>query len=114
VSVVVYGAGEVSFWWKTSSEMLRNRKYDYVSFTVDGAERSWLGGETGWTNETFAVEGAGAHTLSWAYIKNENGASAGEDGAWLGEVPVACSAEKVSAITKVAALWLNCDRGMSV
>ena len=73
-------------WWKSSSEISRNRKYDYVSFLVDGEERSWLGGEKDWTNEVFSVSGDGAHTLRWVYQKNDNGQTQGEDCAWLDEV----------------------------
>ncbi|MBQ6327436.1 MAG: leucine-rich repeat protein, partial [Kiritimatiellae bacterium] len=36
VEMTVVGAGQIGFWWKTSSEISRNRKYDYVSFLVDG------------------------------------------------------------------------------
>ncbi len=86
IEMTVIGAGEVGFWWKSSSEISRNRKYDYVSFLVDGEERSWLGGEKDWTNEVFSVTGDGAHTLRWVYQKNENGMTQGEDCAWLDEV----------------------------
>ena len=86
VEMTVVGAGEIGFWWKSSSEISRNRKYDYVSFLVDGEERSWLGGEKDWTNEVFSVTGDGTHTLRWVYQKNENGMTQGEDCAWLDEV----------------------------
>ena len=86
IEMTVLGAGEIGFWWKTSSEISRNRKYDYVSFLIDGEEASWLGGEKDWTNETFVVLGTGMHTLKWVYQKNENGMTAGEDCAWLDEV----------------------------
>ena len=86
IEMTVIGAGEVGFWWKSSSEISRNRKYDYVSFLVDGEERSWLGGEKDWTNEVFSVTGDGAHTLRWVYQKNDNGQTQGEDCAWLDEV----------------------------
>ena len=86
VEMTVLGPGEIGFWWKTSSEMSRNRKYDYVSFMIDDEEQSWLGGTSAWTNEVFAVEGEGTHTLKWVYQKNSNGLTGGEDCAWLDEV----------------------------
>lgn len=86
VTMTVIGSGEISFWWKSSSEISRNRKYDYVSFLVDGEERSWLGGDKDWTNEVFSVTGDGTHTLQWVYQKNDNGMTQGEDCAWLDEV----------------------------
>ena len=86
VTMTVIGSGEISFWWKSSSEISRNRKYDYVSFLVDGEERSWLGGDKDWTNEVFSVTGDGTHTLQWVYQKNDNSMTQGEDCAWLDEV----------------------------
>ena len=86
VEMTIVGAGQIGFWWKTSSEISRNRKYDYVSFLVDGEERSWLGGERDWTNEVFAVTGDGTHTFRWTYQKNDNGMTQGQDCAWLDEV----------------------------
>ncbi len=86
VEMMVIGAGQIGFWWKTSSEISRNRKYDYVAFLVDGVEQSWLGGEKDWTNEVFSVSGDGMHTLSWIYQKNDNGKTQGDDCAWLDEV----------------------------
>ena len=86
IEMTVEGTGEIGFWWKSSSEISRNRKYDYVSFLIDGEEQSWLGGEKDWTNEVFTVSGSGTHTLKWVYQKNDNGQTQGEDCAWLDEV----------------------------
>ena len=85
LAVAVYGPGNVSFWWKTSSEKIHGQKRDFVSFTVDGYERAWLGGENDWTNRSFRIRGAGEHMLVWTYAKDETGA-AGDDCAWLDEV----------------------------
>ena len=86
VTMTVSGPGSLSFWWKSSSKISRNRKFDYVSFLVDGHELSWLGGERDWTNEVFKVDGIGVHTLEWVYSKNDNGLTQGQDCAWLDEV----------------------------
>ena len=83
IEMTVVGAGEIGFWWKSSSEISRNRKFDYVSFLIDGDEQSWMGGEIDWTNEVFAVTGSGVHTFKWVYQKNDNGLTKGEDCAWL-------------------------------
>ena len=56
IEMTVIGTGEIGFWWKSSSEISRNRKYDYVSFLVDGEERSWLGGEKDWKSLTSVAE----------------------------------------------------------
>lgn len=86
IEMTVDGAGKVGFWWKSSSEISRNRKYDYVSFLIDDVEQSWLGGEKDWTNEVYVVSNEGTHTLKWIYQKNVNGRTQGEDCVWLDEV----------------------------
>ena len=86
VEMTASGAGEISFWWKSSSEINGSSKCDYVSFLIDDEEASWLGGEKDWTNETFSVVGDGLHSLKWIYQKNDNGLTQGEDCAWIDEV----------------------------
>ena len=88
VEMTVNGAGELSFWWKISSQnKVRTNKHDYLGFSIDGIEVSTLGGgKIDWTNETCSVVGDGRHTLRWTYIKDADGNSANEDCAWLDEV----------------------------
>ena len=81
----VNGAGEISFWWKASSEHYRQYLIDYVVFTVDGKELARLGGDSEWTNVIVAVEGHGDHHLCWTYLKDDMIAD-GDDCAWLDEV----------------------------
>ena len=81
VETSVDGAGEVSFWWKASSE----RYPQYAMFSVDGQERLRIGGEQDWTNATVQVEGSGSHVLRWSYVKDDE-MSGGSDCAWLDEV----------------------------
>ena len=85
VETSVDGAGEVSFWWKASSEHYRQYAIDYAMFSVDGQERLRIGGEQDWTNATVQVEGLGTHVLRWSYVK-DNEMSGGSDCAWLDEV----------------------------
>ena len=82
VETTVTDAGTVTFWWKVSSEVYKKTPIDFVSFSIDGGERARLGGETAWTNMTFAVSGSGRHVLRWTYSKDMMDAS-GEDCAWL-------------------------------
>ena len=84
VEIVVNGSGTISFWWKTSSENIKNGLVkDYVSFTIDGVEQAWLAGETDWEKVSCNVTGVGPHTLRWTYLKNNNGKTGGQDCAWL-------------------------------
>ena len=85
LNVDVSGEGRIGFWWKVSSESFRQLQVDYVSFSIDGNEQGWIGGNVDWTNIAFNVVGDGPHTLSWSYRKDGEG-NVGEDCAWLDEV----------------------------
>ena len=87
VEMAVTGAGEISFWWKTSCErVIRGRPNDHVAFYVDGVSQCWMGGLTDWSNVVVSVRGEGAHVLKWVYQNNGNGAVENKDCAWLDEV----------------------------
>jgi subtilisin family serine protease len=67
--------GNMSFWYKVSSES----NYDYLRFFVDGAEITQWSGEQGWAQYTRAVTG-GNHTFAFRYSKDGsvvNGSDAG-------------------------------------
>jgi len=88
VQVVVSGPGTISFWWNVSSEGTnRGKRRDGCLFMVDGVEAAYSDGTTNvWTLVTVEVDAPGAHALKWAYGKNDNGTSVGNDCAWLAEV----------------------------
>lgn len=69
LEATVYGAGTLTFWWKTDCEKDgRNRfGYDHASFTADGAVQFQLDGETGWEQQTYTFTTAGAHVVRWTY-----------------------------------------------
>lgn len=72
----------LSFWWKTSSET----NGDVLCFSLDGATRTSISGETEWRQEHVYLSGGGkTHTLRWTYAKNAAGTN-GLDAAWLDEV----------------------------
>lgn len=86
IETKVSGAGTISFWWKSSCEVIFNgMKFDYASFAVDGIERECLAGVGEWTNVSVEIAGSGEHTLRWVYQKDSSD-KAGEDCAWLDEV----------------------------
>lgn len=86
IETKVSGAGTISFWWKSSCEVIFNgMKFDYASFAVDGIERECLAGVSEWTNVSVEIAGSGEHTLRWVYQKDSSDKS-GEDCAWLDEV----------------------------
>ena len=83
LETAVAGPGNLSFWWKVSSEA----NYDYLEFWIDGALAGRISGEIDWQRQTYDLP-SGPHALRWRYIKDEI-VSTGEDRAWLDQVTFA-------------------------
>ena len=66
-----------SFAYKIDSES----NYDFLIFSVDGAQVESWSGDTGWLNYSFPLS-AGTHTLQWTYSKDQS-VSNGQDAAWI-------------------------------
>jgi subtilisin family serine protease len=77
VTVDCGAGGEVSFWYKVSSEA----NYDYLQFSIDGGLVDEWAGEIGWTQYTTTVS-AGTHTFRWNYDKDWS-VSDGSDCGWI-------------------------------
>lgn len=73
----VLADGEVSFYYKVSSEV----GYDFLVFSIDGSTMGSWAGNIGWTEGTFPVQ-AGERTFSWSYEKDVS-VSNGSDCAWV-------------------------------
>lgn len=72
----------ISFWLKTSCENdPYNNNWDYLKFSIDGAEKGRWDGETAWQRASYPVT-AGSHTFKWEYIKDYSVAD-GTDAAWV-------------------------------
>ena len=80
VQTTVTGPGNLSFWWKVSSE----EWFDYLTFYMDGISQAAISGEVGWEQRAFSV-GSGNHILKWTYAKDLS-LDAGADAAWLDQV----------------------------
>lgn len=80
LQTTVEGPGELTFWWRTSSE----ESYDWMRFSVADEVRANLSGETGWLKRTVAIP-HGTHTLSWSYEKDTS-VSKGDDAGWVADV----------------------------
>ncbi|MCP4148467.1 MAG: hypothetical protein GY757_12040 [bacterium] len=76
-SVDISGVTSVNFRWKTSSE----RRYDYLTFYVDGVRKARISGSTSWKSKTVSVS-SGAHTIKWVYSKDSS-VSSGSDCGWV-------------------------------
>jgi len=77
VTLDVLSAGDISFYYKVSSEAT----YDFLYFYIDGAEQGGWSGEVGWTQASYAVS-AGTHTFTWTYDKDYS-VSDGSDCGWV-------------------------------
>ena len=79
----------VTFKWKCSCEpLVKGNPYDYLSFSIDDVQQSFICGETDWTEQSYIVSGSGEHAFTWTYQKDEDG-SEGEDCGWIRSVVVA-------------------------
>ncbi len=76
----VVGPGELSFWWKSSSETY----YDFLEFYIDGIRRVRVSGEIDWQEKSYALD-SGQHTLRWNYSK-DGSVSTGSDCGWVDRV----------------------------
>ena len=71
---------EVSFWFKTSTELRK----DYFAFYIDNQRMDWWSGENDWTYVSYPIE-PGSYRFQWLYDKNGHGVS-GEDCVWLDDI----------------------------
>ena len=76
-TVTAVAGDKVSFYWKVSSE----ETYDYLKFSIDGAEQDRISGEQDWQKKSYSLS-AGSRTLKWEYIKNSSG-DGGDDKSWV-------------------------------
>jgi len=107
LQVNVLAAGELSFWYKVSSE----NNYDKLHFYMDGMEKGVWSGTIDWTEFTQAVT-VGNHTFKWEYTKDSS-VSSGDDCTWVDDIKF----PPVNVITFVApasdlTFELNEDEGV--
>jgi hypothetical protein len=80
LQTTVTGPGNLSFWWKVSSE----EWFDCLTFYLDGVQQAAISGEVDWQPRVFEL-GSGSHALNWTYAKDLS-VSSGRDAAWLDQV----------------------------
>lgn len=96
-------AGQVSFFYKTSSE----NNYDWLNFYIDGQKVDRWSGVHDWTYTMYDVQ-AGEHTLMWQYAKDYS-VDGNADRVWIDEVclPLENDAEPQLQITP-SSVTLTC------
>jgi hypothetical protein len=80
ITLVAHSTGNVSFWFKVSSE----EDYDFLRFKIDGIQKIAWSGELGWAQATFSFS-AGTRTFRWEYTKDII-VSSGSDTAWIDDI----------------------------
>jgi len=80
LELTVDAGGELSFWFKVSTE----ENYDYLRFYVDGAQQDEWSGEVSWSEYTMNLS-PGTHVLKWEYSKDW-GWTGGDDCCWIDDV----------------------------
>jgi hypothetical protein len=80
MQTTVTGPGEISFWWKVSSEI----GYDWLDFYIGNTLQDGRSGEGDWQLRSFSVP-AGTHTLKWQYEKDFS-ETHGSDCGWVDQV----------------------------
>ncbi|MTK64581.1 MAG: M6 family metalloprotease domain-containing protein, partial [Methanobacterium sp.] len=81
IQTTVTGPGIVSFWWKVSSELNKDR----LVFAIDGINQTSISGDVDWYELSYKIIGNGVHTLNWTYIKDGSGFD-GNDTGWIDDV----------------------------
>ncbi len=76
------GGGDVSFWYRVSSES----GYDFFNFYIDGSQEVHVSGLGNWTHYQTTLP-AGTHELKWEYTKDYS-VSGGSDTVWIDELTV--------------------------
>lgn len=84
IETTVDGAGTLTFVWKVDGLVYRNKTANYVQYAVDGGVPVQVA-VCDWTTVEVEVEGAGEHTIRWAYL-HTRAQTTGADCAWLDEV----------------------------
>jgi hypothetical protein len=83
-AAIANGPGQLSFWWKVSSEFV----WDYLEFLIDGElQDGRISGEVDWQQVTYLIP-AGNHVVRWRYAKDA-AVSAGQDRGWVDQVSFA-------------------------
>jgi hypothetical protein len=77
MQTTVSGAGNISFFWKVSSE----NSYDLLEFYIDGSIQNSISGSMDWQQIENKVS-PDSHDLKWRYVKDWS-VSEGEDAGWV-------------------------------
>jgi M6 family metalloprotease-like protein len=108
-TTIANGPGQLTFWWKVSSES----NYDYLDFWIDGQlQIGGISGEEDWQRMFFSIP-PGNHLLSWSYTKDE-AVSEGQDCGWVDEVTFVAEGPSVGLAEALDGAGLSWTTGGTV
>lgn len=99
IDLDVQSAGEISFYYKVSSEAT----YDFLEFYIDGVRQDRWSGEVDWTQATFSVS-TGNHVFKWVYDK-DGSVSNGSDCGWVDYIVLPNSSPTLTITTTSLPAW---------
>ena len=88
----ITGPGEVSFWWRVSSET----NYDFAKFLVSTNIRASVSGESGWRQVIVPIP-PGPQGLTWTYEKDQS-VTEGLDMMWVDQFGFVPDSSAISSI----------------
>ncbi len=107
LSTTVEGAGTLTFWWRVDCEDDDSEydNWDYLMFSVDGAEIIRIDGNSGWRQVSVKVKSTGTHTLTWTYCKDymDDDMTGIEDCGWVDQL----SWTPLAGDSEVPVAWLE-------
>ena len=80
--VTTFGAGELTFSWKASTEDV---EYDWLEWFVDDVSQGKIGGETDWIDQSIFLDDGNEHRIEWRYRK-DGSVDGGQDCGWVADV----------------------------
>jgi hypothetical protein len=81
LQTTIQGIGNLSFFWKVSSE----RGCDYLEFYIDDECQDRISGSEDWHNMTYKINSPALHTFEWRYFK-DGSVDSGDDCGWVDKV----------------------------
>lgn len=84
LETTLWGPGELTFWWKVSSQFYFDKLYFYINNIVQSNSLAAISGNVDWVQKTVSIP-SGCQTIRWSYIKNPS-YDGGSDTAWVDQV----------------------------
>jgi hypothetical protein len=97
----VLNVDDLEFYKKVSCEPVWfGTMYDFLSFSIDGAEQDKWAGEVAWSLETYSIS-AGNRELKWIYTKDDYD-DGGSDCAWLDNIKLPAHQASITIINETS------------